>query len=223
MNPSTAVYIRVSTCSQNAAGQRSEIVKWLKGNCYKRKDVIFFVDKQTGDNLDRPELKKLQQMIFNGQIKTVVVWKLDRLSRSLKDGINTLCDWCEKNIRVVSVTQQLDFSGAGGKLIASVLFAVAEMEQETRRERQAAGIAIAKKKGKYKGRKPGTTKMDPRVVYRMRKSGLTYKRIMEKTGLSRRTAARYVEKCQPENPSVPANRIHLGEVINNSEREKNAS
>ena len=59
-----------------------------------------------------------------------MVWKLDRLSRNLRDGINVLADWCDKGLRVVSVTQQIDFNGATGKMLAAVLLGVAEMEQE---------------------------------------------------------------------------------------------
>jgi hypothetical protein len=121
--------------------------------------------------------------IFNGEIQTVVCWKLDRVSRCLRDGINRLADWCDKGVRVVSVTQQLDFSGATGKLIASVLFAVAEMEQETRRERQAAGIAAAKEEGKYKGRKPGTTKAAPRRAIQLRAKGLSDREIATALGV----------------------------------------
>ena len=70
-----------------------------------------------------------------GEAKTVVVWRLDRLTRKQRDGINTLADWCEKGVRVVSVTQQLDLSRATGRLITGVLFA--EMELEAIKERQA--------------------------------------------------------------------------------------
>ena len=84
--------------------------------------------------------------MFKGKVKIVVVWKLDRLSRSIVDGLNVLADWCNRGIRVVSVTQQLDFNGTVGKMLAAIFFALGEMEQETRRERQAAGIALAKKR-----------------------------------------------------------------------------
>ena len=80
--------------------------------------------------------ERLQRSIFNGQVKTVVIWKLDRLSRKMRDGINVLCEWCDRGVRVVSVTQQIDLSGTVGKMIAAVLLGVAEMEQETRRERE---------------------------------------------------------------------------------------
>ena len=91
----------------------------------------------------------MQQAVFMGELKTIVIWRLDRLSRNQRDGINTLADWCEKGVRVVSVTQQLDLSCATGRLIARVLFAVGEMELEAIKEPQAAGIAAAKVKGVY--------------------------------------------------------------------------
>jgi DNA invertase Pin-like site-specific DNA recombinase len=141
----------------------------------------------------RPEFDRLQRDIFMGQINTVVVYKLDRLSRKLSDGINVLTGWLDKGVRVVSVTQQLDFSGATGQLVAAVLLAVAQMEQETRRERQAIGIEAAKKKGKYKGRKPGTNKGDVSKVAELKADGLSYSQIADKLSLSRSTVIRYMK------------------------------
>jgi len=186
----TACYIRVSTVGQNADGQRREIEAWLAAHGIK--DAEFFTDKKTGDNLDRPAFKRLQAAIFAGTVKTVIVWKLDRLSRSLRDGINTLADWCERGIRVVSVTQQLDFSGAVGKMLAAVFLGIAEMEQETRRERQAIGIKNAKARGQYLGRKAGTTKARPERAQKLRERGLTVEEIASALQVSRRTAFNYL-------------------------------
>ncbi len=115
-----AAYIRVSTVGQNVAGQQREIKRWLDGNSTDDKQVEWFIDKSTGDNLDRPEFERLQRLVFDGDISTIVVWKLDRLSRSIRDGINVLTDWCDRGLRVVSVTQQIDFNGAMGKMLAAV-------------------------------------------------------------------------------------------------------
>lgn len=190
MSKLVACYVRVSTVGQNEAGQRREIERWLAGNGIE--NVKWFIDKQTGDNLDRPAFEQLQRDIFNGEVGTVVVWKLDRLSRKLRDGINVLCDWCERGLRVVSVTQQIDFNGTVGKMLAAVLLGVAEMEQETRRERQAAGIAVAKERGIYFGRKPGTFKAKPRRAMQLRERGLTDDEIATAMGVSRRTVQRYL-------------------------------
>jgi len=188
-----AAYLRVSTVGQNEAGQRREIKRWLAGNGIAADTVRWYVDKATGDNLDRPEFERLQRDVFNGEIHTILCWKLDRVSRSLRDGICVLADWCDKGVRVVSVTQQLDFAGATGKLIASVLFAVAELEQETRRERQRAGIDAAKEAGKYRGRKRGSTKAKPRRARQLRERGLNDAEIAKALGVSRRTVQRYVQ------------------------------
>lgn len=188
----TAVYIRVSTVGQNEAGQRREIKRWLQGNGIDADSVRWYVDKETGDTLARPAFAELQAAVFAGEVGSVIVWKLDRLSRSLRDGINTLADWCEKGLRVVSVTQQLDFTGPQGKLIAALLFGIAEMEQATRRERQRAGIDAAKERGVYTGRKSGTTKGKPDRAKKLLAKGLNHTEIATALGISRRTVIRYL-------------------------------
>ena len=186
----TAVYVRVSTTGQNIDGQQRELQRWLAGN--GTDDPDWFIDKATGTNLDRPAFADLQRAVFEGRVRTVVVWKLDRLSRSLRDGINVLADWCEQGVRVISVTQQLDLTGAVGKMLAAVLLGLAEMEQETRRERQAAGIAAAREKGVYRGRKSGTTRATPERAVELRRRGLIDAGIGVSLGVSRRTVQRYL-------------------------------
>lgn len=191
---SVAVYLRVSSVSQSQASQSRAINQWLKGHGID--DAVVFKDSSTGANLDRPGFEALKQAIFDGTVKTVVVYKLDRLSRSLRDGLNTLIDWIEAGVRVVSVTEQLDFSGTTGKLVASVLFAVAQMERENIRERQAAGIAAAKAAGKYNGRPKGTTKASPKEAARLREMGLTLKQIASALGVSRKTVTVYLREAK---------------------------
>lgn len=76
-----------------------------------------------------PAFQKMQAEIFAGGVDTVIVWKLDRLARNLEDGINTVADWCQRGIRVVSITQQTDLNGPVGQLITGVLFGIAQIEQ----------------------------------------------------------------------------------------------
>ncbi|OYP28468.1 recombinase family protein [Rhodopirellula sp. MGV] len=197
---SIACYIRVSTSSQNSDAQRTGIERWLRGHGLGSTTVRWFEDKETGRDLLRPAFTALQESIFIGDIKTVIVWRLDRLSRSQKDGINTLADWCDKGVRVVSVTQQLDLSGATGRLIAGVLFAVAEMELEAIKERQAMGIAAAKAKGVYKcngERRRGYRKADRDKVLRLRDQGRTVTSIARELGIGRTTVYSYLKESDP--------------------------
>ena len=186
------VYVRVSTIGQNIEGQKQEIERWLNGNGMT--DVRWFIDKATGTKLDRPAFKKLQEAIFHGEIKTVICWKLDRLSRSLKDGIQVLCDWCDRGLRVVATSQQIDFNGSLGKMLAAVLLGIAEMEHETRRERQAAGISAAKKRGVYLGRQIGYRKGQPDRARQLRDKGNSMEEIARALDVSQRTVFRYLDE-----------------------------
>lgn len=165
---SVACYCRVSTRQQKTDSQKAENQRWLKGHGLNPKSVHWFEDHESGKTIQRAAFKQLQQAIFSGQVRTVVVWKLDRLSRRLKDGINVLADWCEQGVRIVSVTQQIDLTGPVGRMVASVMFGLAEIESEYRRERQAAGIRVARTKGIYHGRKSGTTKAIPKRALELR-------------------------------------------------------
>lgn len=187
-----ACYCRVSSRNQKNDSQKEEITRWLKGNSIKASQVRWFEDKETGKTLSRRAFDRLQALIFHGEVKTVVVWKLDRLSRRQKDGINLLADWCERGVRVVSVTQQIDLSGAVGRMVASVMFGLAEIELEYRRERQAAGIRVARSRGVYTGRRKGTTKRKPARAQQLRKRGLSIPEIANALDVSERTVFRYL-------------------------------
>ena len=186
-------YIRVSTQTQSKESQRSEIQRWLESHGHDLNKVIWFEDIETGTTQKREAFQELQKAIFSGVVKTVIVWKLDRIARSMREGVNTLTDWCEYDVRVISVTQQLDLSGTVGRLVAGVLFAIAEIELEYVKERQAAGIAIAKKKGIYKGRKKGTTKGKPARTKELHEKGLNPKEIANAMNVSERTIYRYLD------------------------------
>lgn len=172
-------------------------VPFIKGHSVKPSAVHWFEDKESGTTLRRPAFDELQRAIFAGRVKTIVVWKLDRLSRRQRDGINLLAEWCERGVRVVSVTQQIDLTGAVGRMVAAVMFGLAEIEMEYRRERQAAGIAVAKRRGAYTGRKAGTTKGDPARARHLRDRGLTVPEIATAMGIGGRTSFRYLAAPAP--------------------------
>lgn len=187
-----ACYVRVSTVRQNEAGQKAEIQRWLDGNGIR--GASWFIDRDSGDHLERPAFEQLQKAVWMGEVQTIVVWKLDRLSRKLAEGLAVLCGWCDRGLRVVSVTQQIDFSGAVGKLLAAVLLGIAEMEQETRRERVAVGVAAAKRRGVYKGGKPGRRKVAPQRVMALKARGLSHRETARILDLNTSTVTRYIRE-----------------------------
>jgi DNA invertase Pin-like site-specific DNA recombinase len=187
------VYIRVSSSTQKSDSQHAEIRRWLHAHGHALETVQWFEDTETGATLTRSGLNCLHEAIFAGTVKMVVVWKLDRIARSMREGINTLSRWCELGVRVVSVTQQIDLSGTVGHLVAGVLFAIAEIELQHVKERQAAGIALAKQRGVYKGRKPGATKAKPQRARELRAKGMRLPEIAQALRVNKRTVSRYLK------------------------------
>src|SRR5258707_2975232 len=185
-------YLRVSTKYQNTRSQRAEIEQYLKTNGISDESVTWYEDQETGTVLKRPEFDRLQGDIFAGKVKTVIIWKLDRLSRNLRDGVNVLADWAEKGLKIVVVTQQLELNGVIGRTIAALLLGLAEIEHGNIRERQKAGIEAAKARGVYTGRAVGSTKANPRRARELRNKGLSMDEIATALGVSKRTVTRYL-------------------------------
>ena len=188
------VYIRVSSPTQKSDSQHAQIRRWLRAHGHDLETVQWFEDTETGATLTRSGLNGLHEAIFAGTVKMVVVWKLDRIARSMREGINILSRWCELGVRVVSITQQIDLSGTVGHLVAGVLFAIAEIELQHVKERQAAGIALAKSRGVYKGRKPGATKTNPKRARELRDKGMTLPEIAQALSVDKRTVSRYLKR-----------------------------
>jgi len=90
--------------------------------------VTWYEDRISGDKSSRPCLHALRKDIFAGKVKAVILWRLDRLARSKKNDQILLADWCSRNVRVVSVTQQIDLSGVIGQIVASVLLGLSKIE-----------------------------------------------------------------------------------------------
>src|SRR5438876_1030792 len=135
-------YIRVSKQEQNEALQRDALKEaW----CEK-----YFNDKMTGSTFERKGLEELLAFVRSGD--TVIVWKLDRLGRSLKDLIETLGLLKSRGVNFISLTEKIDTTTPGGKLIFHLMGALAEFERDLIRERTNAGLAAARARGRVGGR-----------------------------------------------------------------------
>lgn len=136
-------YIRVSTLEQNTESQ-FEILKQYKIDKY-------FEEKISAKNTNRPKLMEMLDYVRNGD--TVYVKDFSRLARSTKDLLKILERLENKGVKLVSNKENLDTSIPAGKLMVTMLGAIYEFERANLLERQKDGIAIAKREGKYKGRK----------------------------------------------------------------------
>ncbi len=109
-----------------------------------------FTDTLSGANIERPGLTEALAFLRAGD--TLVVWKLDRLGRSLKNLIEVISDLDRRAVGFISLTEQIDTSTSGGKLIFHVFGALAEFERDLIRERTRAGLAAARARGRVGGR-----------------------------------------------------------------------
>ena len=184
-NPKTLIgYARVSTEDQNAQMQ----VDALKAaGCIK-----VFTDTASGSLANRPELDKMIDQLRPNDV--VVVWRLDRLGRSLKNLIALVDDLKDKGVGFRSLGESIDTTTANGKLFFSVMGALAEFERDLVRERTMAGLAAARARGRVGGRPPVMTPEKIAVARQMYDSREhTVEAIATTLGVSRKTIYRHLE------------------------------
>lgn len=137
-------YVRVSTQEQNEARQLEALEKYSIEK--------WFTEKVSGKNMtDRPELNNMLDFVREGD--TVYIHDFSRLARSTKDLLEIVEKLNDKGVHLVSNKENVDTSTATGKLMLTMIGAIAEFERQNLLDRQAEGIAIAKREGKYQGRK----------------------------------------------------------------------
>lgn len=137
-------YARVSTDDQNLELQRDAL---QLARCQR-----IYEEKACGKTTDRPQLEECLADLRKGD--TLLVWRLDRLGRSLPDLVRIVSDLEQRGIGFESLTEHIDTSSAAGKLIFHAFAALAEFERNLIRERTQAGLAAARARGRSGGRKP---------------------------------------------------------------------
>ena len=175
-------YARVSTLDQNSSRQLDGIVL----------DRLF-TDKVSGKDLHRPELHAMISFVRDGD--TVLVHSMDRLARNLDDLRNTVRTLTGKGVRVEFVKEQLTFTGddsAMATLLLSVMGAFAEFERALIRDRQREGIALAKKRGAYRGRKPALSQAQIAQLAERATAGVAKATLARDFGISRETVYQYL-------------------------------
>ena len=186
-------YARVSTLDQHPDLQLDALTA---AGCYR-----VFVDTASGALDDRPELAKALDHLRPGD--TLVVWKLDRLGRSLRHLLDTVGALAGRGVGFTSLREHLDTTTPGGKLVFHLFGALAEFERDLIRERTSAGLAAARARGRVGGRPPRMTPQKLAVARQLYESRQHTVAVIAKTvGVSRASIYRHLRPTRTTRPNA---------------------
>ena len=177
-------YIRVSTQEQNTL--RQEVLMESLGV-----DEVY-IDRMSGKNTNRPELQKMMEYVRKGD--TVIVESISRFARNTRDLLELVEHLTANGVEFVSKKEAIDTTTPTGKFMLAVFGAVAELEREYILQRQREGIAIAKERGKYKGRKPIQTPEFEQVAAKWRSGTITAAEAMRTLHMTKTTFYRRIRQ-----------------------------
>ena len=180
-------YARVSTLQQDAALQHDAL---SAAGCFRT-----WTDTASGALADRPELIAAMDALRPGD--TLVVWRLDRLGRSLPHLIETVRGLAARKIGFRSLQETIDTTTPGGRLVFHVFGSLAEFERDLVRERTMAGLAAARRRGRVGGRPTVMTDAKTKQAARMVKAGTPLTEVAEVLGVSRTTLYRHLKTTSP--------------------------
>lgn len=178
-------YARVSTSDQDTSIQIEQL---QTAGC----DRIFH-EKASGSSQNRTQLNEMLNFIRKGD--TLVITRIDRLARSLRDLQNLVYDFQQKGIAIKATEQPIDTNTAAGKAFLNMLGVFAEFENNIRKERQMEGIAKAKTSGVYKGRKPISEDVKKEVI-RLHNDGVKKVEIIQLLGVGRTSVYNMLKGCR---------------------------
>ena len=177
-------YVRVSTAEQNEARQ----IEALKAHDIEK----WYIEKVSGKDMERPQLKAMLEFVREGD--AVYVHDFSRLARSTKDLLSITEQLQQKGVDFYSDKERIDTSTPTGKLMLTMIAAIAEFERQTLLDRQREGIAIAKQNGAYKGRKKVLVKDFGRYYDRYMRREITKTGIAKELEISRPTVDRLIKE-----------------------------
>ena len=187
-------YVRVSSQDQNPDLQTDAL---QRAGCEQ-----LFVEKVTGSGKKaRPEWEACQRVLRQGD--TLIVWRLDRLGRSLKDLVDIIQKLDDRSVGFRSLTESIDTTSAGGKLIFHIFGALAEFEHSLIRERTKAGLAAARVRGRKGGRRPKLSASDiKKAAAMLHDSSVTKSEVSEHFGVTRVTLNKSLQRAGYVSPII---------------------
>ena len=181
-------YARVSTDDQHLDLQRDAL---MQAGC-----GVIYEEAASGKSAARPELEQCRKALRAGD--TLVVWRLDRLGRSLPDLVHVVNDLEQRGVGFESLTEKIETSSEAGKLIFHVFAALAEFERGLIRERTHAGLAAARARGRVGGRKPKLEEKQVREIKALlRDPDIQVSEVARRYGISRTTLYKYAGVIKP--------------------------
>ncbi|WP_375382977.1 recombinase family protein [uncultured Sphingomonas sp.] len=181
-------YARVSTADQDLSMQLHAL---QEAGCEKT-----FSDKASGAKVDRVGLTDALSHARAGDM--LVVWKLDRLGRTMKGLVDLAADLAERKVGLRSLTDGIDTSGTAGKLVFHIMAAMAEMERDLTRERTNAALALARAQGRVGGREPVMTPKKLDAARKLLASGTRPREVASAIGVSIATLYRHLPASATE-------------------------
>ncbi len=186
-----AVYVRVSTLDQNTAMQREDLLRFAEKRGWSVYEI--YDEKRSGYTDKRPEYQRMMADARRRKFDVVVAWRLDRVFRSVKGLLTTIDELTALGVDFVSFSDQIDMTTPSGRLMLTVLGAVAEMERAIILERVKAGVAHAKSKGVRFGRP--VTRPDGKI-HQLRQKGTSIRNIAKELGVAVGTVERSLRECR---------------------------
>lgn len=179
-------YIRISATDQNIA--RQEVLMKELGV------EQVYIDRMSGKNTDRPELKRMMSFVRQGD--AVIVESISRFARNTRDLLDLVEQLSAKQVEFISKKEAIDTTTPTGKFMLTVFGAVAELEREYILQRQREGIAVAKENGVYKGRKPIVRPEFENVVSIWKEGKITAVEAMKRLDMKASTFYRKVKEAK---------------------------
>lgn len=189
-----AIYLRTSSQDQKTDLQADELLPFVE----RRGWILYrvFEDKISGTTNSRPQLNQLMTDARERKYDVLVIWKLDRLFRSLKNLVVTLDEFKDIGVELVSLKDNLDLTTSAGRLLMQIIGAMAEFEHSLIRARTKAGLEAAKKRGTKLGR---PQQVNHQKVLELRSQGLSLKAISRVLGCSKTAVHKVLQEYRSEN------------------------
>ncbi len=200
MTTRVALYARVSTADQDPAMQ----VEALQAEVARRGWVLHdtYVDHGVSGAKDRrPALDRLMTDVRSGDLQAVMVWKFDRMARSVRHLLAVMDEFRASDVLFVSVTENIDTSTAIGSAMFIIISAIAQLERDIIRERVLAGVARARRRRSTWGRAQRWTEADAKKAIELRAQGRSWREVAMATHLPVRTIRRAVATVANTTPS----------------------